>query len=350
MLGSNFEMFKNVSAPDNLGVEKLFKFLERIGFVDSMKDPVQFKEWLENLTFEEFQEHLIRINGIIREIPISKREIDGSKVLVGSEMGIEFLPPEDADKNELLKDVFEKLKHIPNIQDQGLLLYLSIQYLHLFKDGNGRLGRLLYYITRKIQKSSNLDIVEMRELLSHDGETGKGREIFYDEVIPPPQITNIVNQVAVKDILSEEFLEGNSRRPFSGLEAGFKINNNNLSAELKKSLEKILDETGGKFSFRDTIMVKYMENHNLLEEYEYARNETGMDEKIRALQKTIYRYDADRLLSSISEADGNEIVEIGRNIKKQFILKMVDIIAYPEKYPAGEQKTVKDLFYGKKEE
>ncbi len=349
MLGSNFEMFKNVSAPDNLGVEKLFKFLERIGFVDSMKDPVQFKEWLENLTFEEFQEHLIRINGIIREIPISKREIDGSKVLVGSEMGIEFLPPEDADKNELLKDVFEKLKHIPNIQDQGLLLYLSIQYLHLFKDGNGRLGRLLYYITRKIQKSSNLDIVEMRELLSHDGETGKGREIFYDEVIPPPHITNIVNQVAVKDFLSEEFLQVYSR-PFSGLEAGYIIENNNLSPELKQVLEKIVDEAGGKFSFRDIIMVKYMENHNLLEKYKDKPDKTRMDEKMGALQKTVYTYEAEHLLSNLSEVEANEMVEIGRNVKKQFILKMVDIIAYPEKYPAGEQKTVKDLFYGKKRE
>ena len=350
MMGQNFETPKNIISPDNLGVDKLFTFLKRLGFVDAMKDPVRFKEWLEKLTFKEFQEHLIRINGIIREIPISKRDIDGNKVLVGSDMGMEFLPPEDEDKNELLKYAFERLKDIPNIKDQGLLLYLSTQYLHLFKDGNGRLGRLLYYILRKIQESSNLDIVEMRELLSHDGETGKGREIFYGEVIPPSNVTNIVNQVAVKDILSEEFLQGNSRRPFSGLEAGFTIENNNLSTGLKMSLEKILDETGGKFSFRDMIMVKYMENHNLLEEYKHTLDETKMHEKMRAPQKTVYRYYAERLLSNISEAEGNEILEIGRNVKKKFIQKMVDIIAYSEKYPAGEQKTVKDLFYGKNKE
>jgi len=347
MMGSHFEMVKNVSTPDNLGVEKLFTFLKRIGFEGVIKNQAQFKEWLENVSFEEFQEHLIRINGIIREIPISKREIDGGKVFVGSEIGIEFLPPDDADKNELLKYVFEKLKDIPNIQDQGLLLYLSIQYLHLFKDGNGRLGRLLYYIIRKVQESSNLDINEMRELLCHDGETGKGREIFYSEVIPPANITNIVNQIVVKDLLSKEFLREN-RRPFSGLEAEFKVENNILSAGLKKSLEKILAETGGRFSFRDIIMVKYLENHRLLEEYKITLDETGMDEKMRALQKTIYRYDAERLLSDISETEGNEILEISRNLKRKFIQKMVDIIAFPEKYSVDEQKTVKDLFYSKK--
>lgn len=344
----DYEKFSNQSAPEDAGVEKLYKFLERSGFSDTLCDSELFRDWVEQLSFEEFQEHLVRLNGIVRGIPISARKVDGEDVHVGNEMmGIGFLPPHPDDKLELLRETFEKVKTMENVEDRGLLLYLTTQYLHLFNDGNGRLGRLLYYLTNKAQDSSRITPEEMRGLLAHDGDSGPGRDVFYKEVKLPSDISNIINQLSAREILSADFIK-QKRRPFANdLNAGsIHIENKDIEPELKKQLESVLSEAeGGRFSFRDLVMVKYLEDHGLLEEYEEPLDESDMDEGTKELQKTMYRYDANRLLSSISEEDAKEMIEISRDIKKRFVEKLIDIISEPKKYRINEQKTVKDLFY-----
>lgn len=349
----NFDKFTNQDTPENIGVERLYKFLEKSDFTDVISNVEHFKEWVSKLTFEEFQEHLTRLNGIVREAPIAKRGIDGESVIIGNEtMGVDFLPPHEEDKEALLQKAFEKVKVMDNVEDQGLLLYLTIQYLHLFNDGNGRLGRLLYYLTSKAQESSEVDVEEMRGLLGHVDESGPGRNLFYKEVKPPSAVSNVVNQVVVREILSADFIKQN-RRPFpNDLMVGrICIENENMEPKLKKQLETVLSEAGGgKFSFRDLVMVKYLEDHGLLEEYESPLDEADMEDRIKELQKTLYRYDANRLLSSISEEDATEMIEIGRDIKRKFVEKLIDIISEPDKYPVNEGKTVRDLFYGENRE
>jgi hypothetical protein len=55
-------------------------------------------------------------------------------------------------------------------------------------------------------------------------------------------------------------------------------------------------------------------------------------------------------LSSISEVDAKEMLEIGRDVKRKFVEALIDVISEPEKYRINEEKTVKDLFYGNNRE
>jgi|GEM_PF-2740395 len=343
---NRFAEFKKLDVPENSGIEKISTFLERSGFVHVMSSSSEFKEWIRQLSFEEFREHLGRLNGIIREIPIAKREVDGENVSVGNmTMGVDFIPPHAEDKELLLKEAFEKMQAMDNLEDQGLLLYLVIQYLHLFNDGNGRLGRLLFYLIQKIQDSSEVDAKEMRGLLSHDGVSGPGRNLFHKGIKAPFYISHTMNQVVAREILSEEFTQRYRKiYPVDLMAGSVSIDNKTLNPEIKNQLEAVASEAGGGvFSFRDLTMVKYLENHNVLDEYEVSL------EVNEGLQKTIYRYDANELLTSISEEGAKEILAISREIKKEFVKRLIDVISDPEEYRINEEKRVKDLFYQKEE-
>ncbi len=345
----NFEKFSSLQIPEDSGAKKLYAFLEKSGFTEIISDSEQFQNWVKTLSFDEFRSHLTRLNGIVREIPIKERNVDGTDVSIGNEeMGVGFLPPHPDDKDILLKESFEKIQALDNSEDQGLLLYLVVQYLHLFNDGNGRLGRLLYYMAYKAKGSSEIDEAEMQGLLGHDGVSGPGRNIFSRVVRAPSQVTNIVNQLLARELLSEEFIK-QQRRPFADdLMAGsIKIENDSLDTETKKQLEIVLSEAGGVFSFRDLVMLKFLENHGLLEEYESNLDYEDMDEKTKDVQKTLYRYNAHSLLSSISEDDAQEMLMISRDIKKRFVKTVTDTISEPEKYRINEEKTVRDLFSNK---
>jgi hypothetical protein len=63
--------------------ERLVKFLRRVGFLEIIKNKEKFNQWIQDVTFEDFKKYLTLINGIVRDRPLKKRDMDGQNVFIG---------------------------------------------------------------------------------------------------------------------------------------------------------------------------------------------------------------------------------------------------------------------------
>jgi len=139
--------------------EKLVGFLNKIGAYEYIQKLKLNPETGDEPSFEEFRDFLLRINGILRDIPISERTADGKTVyLEGFDPA---LVPKQEDKEGLLKEAYQA---VGNIQggDEEYLLPAVVNAVHLFADGNGRTSRVLHTLlqskseeefTKKLQTS-----------------------------------------------------------------------------------------------------------------------------------------------------------------------------------------------------
>lgn len=262
--------------------------------------------------------------------------MDGENVQISNElMGTSYLAPRSEDKEELLKKSFEAAKSL-SAKDAGLLLYLSLQAIHPFVDGNGRTGRLMYLLLERKNASQPIDKKEIVDFLEHDEDSGPGRESFTQKVKPPEDIYHAVEHLLASDVLGSEITNKFSRL-FSGLQSGVieDFTNEKIPDELKERLKYFMSEGGGgAFPFRNIVLTKYLQEHGLLGKY--ATEDT---------EKKLLRLDGQRLLEDVSEADAKKIITTDLNLKKLFVEKIIDIIANSEKYKFADGKTVKDRLY-----
>ncbi len=140
--------------------ETIADFLDRIGayeYVQKLKEGSKTER--EGFKFEEFRDFVIRINGILRDIPIKDRRIDGETVYVGG-FADDFLMPRHEDKEDILKDAYESLGDIKS-GDEAYLLSAVVNAIHLFADGNGRTSRVLFTLLKagsKEEFAKSLDL------------------------------------------------------------------------------------------------------------------------------------------------------------------------------------------------
>lgn len=141
--------------------EKLVGFLDKIDAYKYVQKLKSSSELGEKLSFEEFRDFLLRINGILRGIPISERTADGKTVFL--EGFDSALVPKQEDKEGLLKEAFGAAKQIQG-GDEDYLLPAVVNAVHLFADGNGRTSRVLHTLlqskseeefTDRLRKSIN---------------------------------------------------------------------------------------------------------------------------------------------------------------------------------------------------
>ena len=318
------------------GPQKIYQFLSRTGFLQVAGDRGRFSEWMENLSFEEFEKHLFRLNGLVREMSIKERGKDDEGVSVKNQFDdISYLPPRKGDKRALLEKSFTAAKTLPE-KDAGLLLYYTLQAVHPFGDGNGRTGRLLYMILEKGELGERLTSQELSDFLAHDGESGPGRQKFTQKVRSPEEVYRAVEQLFAADVLGKN-ITSKFKRIYSGLQSGTieSVENNNLSSDLKQELERLMSEGGGgAYPFRNIILLKYLQSRDQLEKY-------GTEDE----QQELLRFDGQKLLEGLSESDASEIIEMDLGLKQTFVEKLIDIIANAEKYQMAKGGTLKDHFY-----
>lgn len=341
--------------------KKVFRFLDRTKFLDVRKSDEQFDKWIQNLSYEDFRNYLTRLNGILREIPIKQRSVDGSEVTIsfslgGLDKGISYLPPPIEQKEELMKETFDAFKEIPNNEDRALLVYYALQSIHLYSDGNGRTGRLLYEIIADSGKE--LTEEKLSELLDHDkkgsGETGKGRDIFANKVLDVNKAYYLINREVAKEVLGEDFLKENGGiYVASALGVGF------LSETTKQKLfskettlaEKILGEGDVKnFPFRGIILAKFLRERPDLQKYQYELKRL-LDRSCAIPEdvgKKIVGLDLEKLMPNLTEDDARQLIKIHRDVKTKFIRNIIDIFVHPENHQIrtedGKDVSIKDTF------
>ena len=132
-------------------------------------------------------------------------------------------------------------------KDIGLLIYLSLQDIHPFLDGNGRTGRAVY------------------NLLAQTDPPVEGRAEFAKKCVKPPQdINNEIYRLMVPELFGEDFFKkyGNIS---SYLANGFvDIPDRNIPKPLKLQVGRILGEVAragvvNPIKFRDLVVLRFLQ-------------------------------------------------------------------------------------------
>ncbi|MEK7068805.1 MAG: Fic family protein [Patescibacteria group bacterium] len=310
--------------------------MSRSGFLNTLVDDSRLNDWLSQLSAEDFQNYLVRLNGLIRQIKIKNRRIDGEGVAISNAlMEIRYLPPRSEYKDELMRHLFESSKKLSK-KDVGLLLYLSLQAIHPFADGNGRTGRLLYFLLESGETKTPLNKDRVARFLIHDDNSVSGREVFERKIKSPKEVDSMIGFLLAQDVLSKNITENISRLD-SGLEGG-RIEyfiNEKITEETREKLTLVMSEAGnGHYVCRDITLARYLQKKGLIDTY--ATKDTD--------QESFYM-DGQKILEELSESDAKEIIELFHILKKQFVEKLIDVIVQPNEYTDENGEMIKERMY-----
>jgi len=145
---------------------RLIDFIEKTGLYNKVQELSEAKNINEVLSFEEFRDFLIRVNGIIRGIKIKDRAADGENIVVKGFVDVYRLP-KLKDKEDLLLQTYEALDKVDK-NDLKYFIPLMITAIHLFEDGNGRTSRVFNVLLNNFNHKDDMHS-DIRKSLGIDG-------------------------------------------------------------------------------------------------------------------------------------------------------------------------------------
>jgi hypothetical protein len=337
--------------------KKVFAFLSKTKFLEIRKNDTKFEEWMASISFEDFMLYLSRLNGILREVQIEKRSIDGGRSIIfdyDQTDQIKYLPPAASEKGNLIRDVFYSLRNITNQEDRALLFYYALVAIHPYADGNGRTARLIHELLS--EEGKELTESKLSQLLDHDEKGGKGvgegRYIFSRKVLEPESAFYYINRELVKDVLGEDFLSEFAKIYYFGFSDrgdGFKnIKSKKGNLALAK---KFLSEDGiDNFPFRGIAVAKFLQEKGTLSQFNSDIFRTTGEKEVvpEDVGKKILTIDADEFESSMTPKDLLRFIKICMDIKNRFIAVMIDIFKNPDAHVLKSKSAriykVKEIF------
>jgi len=331
--------------------ERLIEFLDRSKIVEFAKDTTE-NDKLEKVKYDDFKNFLIRINGIIREIPIYQRDFDGKNV-----KGVEYrgphhivtLFPKFEDKEDLLKYLYDSLGEI-NKKDLKYAIPAVLVAAHPFADGNGRTSRVLHEIFSDFD-SKELLKQNLKKALTKNkyGETESCK-------IDPGLIWEELDWLVLKDhgwIFDRR-----------GFPESVGIMNTPSWDEIVKILNRYQKEGFGypKELYDDKLNFMFAirggdKNFAITAINDIAQErQKRFNEIIPTMKKNKQKIDKvnfTELVDSLSNIEWETLMKKFYKLKKEYVMKLVDIFAKPEKnidYPGTDSILLKDLFIQRVEE
>jgi len=319
-----YENSKDIGSHESI-IDNTLTFLND-SFEDIEDDNIRkekFDRHIEEISFEDFEKWLIDLNGELKGIPPDKRGFSEA-IIGGDRTGVNYLPPSPEHRKDLLEDVFESLKRIPNSVDKGAFLYYVIQAMHLFSDGNGRTGRVIYEYFRNNGKDFLSE--ELDQLMSgHESKDDKlalaeSRESFYCKVLDPIIVFRYINDFLAKDILEDDGIYYIQVLIYE--DCPLDIRGSDKKDEVKKifSEKNLYPEL---FPFNALVVYDFLRQKNLLDKYSSSRNnEKGKEISIKPYELT----------PNLTEDDFDIIITIHKELKVKFVKKLIDVFENPEEY------------------
>lgn len=306
---------------------KVIDFLEKIKAYDFFHELSTNEEKKGEISFEQFEAFLLRINGIAREIPINKRNFDGGNVeITGGLLNETILPPRQEDKEDILRYAFDAAEGLDNAENSYMLPAI-INHLHMFGDANGRTARIIHLLLNSDgEPLSN----ELSKALSADGR-------FDSEDINPDYINFELEKRVLEDhnwysdpdtgqITGHDQLKG-------GIASALYPNVDPHSA-VGKNLEKL-----SKIAESDPYYILTAVIENLSSE-KYESILLRDEAKPMISGKLI----SPENMMALEKGDWNKIFEGYYKLKKEHALRLVDIFKEPENYLNEKGESLKDVF------
>lgn len=121
--------------------EKAQRLLELAGVSEIRKNEELFDEKIQEMTVNGAYKYLTTLNGILRGVDKKRERGRRDNITVGDHVA----PSADVQK-VIMDDTVKALKNIKDNHYRATLAYYTVNYLHLFPDGNGRTSRAVYEI------------------------------------------------------------------------------------------------------------------------------------------------------------------------------------------------------------
>ena len=292
--------------------EKVITFFEKTGMFEKFQDLLISEDITENISFDDFKDFLIRINGLLREVDIKDRDFDGrGVVLLSIAKEQQILGHED--KEGLLLHAYKSLKDIKK-EDLKYFMPIIINAIHLFLDGNGRTARIFNLLLK--EWSTKTDFYDnVKKVLSFDGRYESTNinpgKIYFD-------ITKFLMQ---KEGIS---FEGNNWPPILPKEL-FGDNSNFIFSSEKMSSIKGKELLNLYVSDPELVflsMFKYLKDKNLLVKCIETNNELG---GIKALSPALMEF-------FLTEDDFENIIRGYFDLLRKRVQVLIDSFVKPQEY------------------
>lgn len=328
--------------------KKVFDLLERSNFLAIRESDERFNAWFESLSYDDFEQYITRLNGILRKTPISERTIDGQHIYVSANSAsnqIGYLPPDMRDKSMLLIDTFSAIKTMKDNNERALLTYYAIQYIHPFKDGNGRTGRLLYVLFSDERK--DVSESKLAELLDHDEDDRSihGRQLFARKILHPKKADNFITREVARDTFGETFLNRYGEIYYSDNFGSVTIPNYpEITPAQHDYVKRILSqEQEGSFPFRSVTVLTRLQETKQLDRFqiEGLGTITEYDGLPEDKGKEVFGIDSQLFEENLTVQDIQALILIHRKLKISYVKKLIDIFIHPEAYTITNNKGTK---------
>ncbi len=299
--------------------EKVVSFLDKTKAYEKIADLLDGRE--DKISFDEFKDLLVRLNGIIRDIPISQRSFDGSQVHVEGWVDT-YKPPRHEDKESLLEKAYDSVEEVET-GDEKYLIPAVINAVHLFLDGNGRTARLLYQLLER-HKSKEEFLAVVEKAMQKDGR--------YETFNINPGL--IASQI--EDILYQRHGWNAEHTRIGEFRAGF----------ITMEMEKIPRDHPS----YDTLKTLVRESKADATLMITALNEVVTKEQAKKILAKDGRISLIKMSESLSKKELEDVIEKFWEIKKEYVDILVDIFVHPDEYKALDNEKeirVKDLFIDK---
>lgn len=301
--------------------EKVSKFVDKTDVYDYAKNFLDGNT--EKPSLEEFKNFLIRVNGIARNIPISKRALDGKNVQL-SDAYFNAQVPKHEDKEILLEYAYNSLDKV-NKEDLKYLIPGLINAIHFFADGNGRTSRTLYQLLSGYASKGDFQ----ENLKTSLGEAGRTKSVDVDPSL-------------IYDDIREDILKKN----------GWDLSEGRCHlGNMCKTANVEFDQVGTECESYQNLKKFHSISFGFFEErYALTALAAVMGDKIDSLLTDKYRRKGfvsfHKMAEIISNAEWEMIFEKYYDLKKDQIKTFVDIFAMPEQFKSDDspEENLKDKF------
>ena len=180
--------------------DKFIGFMEKLKAKEFFGNEESKREFIKNLEFDQFENLFFASNAMLRDIPVSKRAMDGTDVALRPVETSSFssvfakpetqYPPRHEDKKELLNELFLAAKEMNEedvpMEDIALMISVAINAVHPFMDGNGRMSRLIYFLLTEDCNGAEEQMTQLKKVLGY-----KGRLLINND---PSEATKAINE------------------------------------------------------------------------------------------------------------------------------------------------------------
>lgn len=336
----------------------LADFLNRINAKEILGSAETKRDFIKNLSFDDFKAWVVRINGILRSIPIKERGLDGKDVALMpnldqvNEIGEALFigakkseyPPREADKEELLREMFKLAQKMEaqgsGLNDIALLLSTGINAIHPFEDGNGRVSRLINYLINADYTGSKEQVDFLKKLLGDGGRLlininpGEARDAI-TEHIRYHQLGISYQDKSLPHYLGHVSLA----------EAGEKIKEKaeeEVPFKVLQDFQRYILGEGDDFGF--FAIYSFLQKKGTLSDFLSLRKDSG-----GAVRGTDLR--VANLIEKLEPEEFSEILEEYWQIKKGGVSLLLRALAEPEEFKiersqfkGSQGKTIKECF------